>query len=60
MDLDEYTVESIQQSVEDSAEVAVHVTKRGSKARYSFLLVRKDIGRKKGALMTKSLKALLD
>lgn len=50
-----YAIDSIQETGPDTFSVAVTVTRHSAEARLRFLLVRKDVGRKKGALMTKSL-----
>lgn len=56
--LTDYTIEGTEQQPGDSYHVDVAVTKGGKATGFRFLLVRKDIGRKKGSLMTGRLTRL--
>lgn len=53
--LTNYHIKDIEETSSNSYSVVVEVERQADKAEVKFLLVRKDIGRKKGALMTKSL-----
>ena len=53
--LSKYSIQEVEETSSDSYSVVVEVERREKKVSVKFVLVRKDIGRKKGALMTKSL-----
>ena len=52
--LEDYSIESIA-TEESTAEVIVNVSSKSHQHKLCFKMVEKDIGRKKGAFMTKSL-----
>lgn len=56
--LEEFSLEKVEQRSEDMCDVTIQLRKAGKTCRACFHLVRKDIGRKKGALMTKSISLL--
>jgi hypothetical protein len=53
--LTDYTIGDVEEKEGGCYEVVADVTKGLKKLRLKFVLARKDIGRKKGALMTRSL-----
>ena len=56
--LTDYSIDSVQEGPNRSITVEVLVSKGSQEVTLRFLLLRKDVGRKKGALMTKSLTRL--
>ena len=56
--LSTYSIEDSKDLKDGCHEVLADVKKGSSKRKYRFLLARKDVGRKKGALMTRTLTVL--
>ena len=55
---DGFKIGSVEEHTQDAYSVEVEVQKGGSQSKARFSMLRKDIGRKKGALMTKSIQLL--
>jgi len=56
--LTDYSISTVEEKEGGCFEVVADVTKGGKNLRLKFVLARKDIGRKKGALMTRSLSSI--